>query len=124
MKSNVAIDIETSILPDFTEALLSRSRRRTLLRLLASYDQPQAAADLATELALREHDMTVDATPWEEIKRNYLRLHHIHLPKLGDADLITYDEERKMAALTARGEQLILEFEHIDDGLAEFTPEG
>ncbi|QLH81020.1 DUF7344 domain-containing protein [Halosimplex pelagicum] len=65
-------------------AVLSDSNRRFVLSHLAQRETPPALDPLAGALAEWNDDLT------REDAR--IALHHVHLPKLGDAGLVEYDE--------------------------------
>lgn len=105
-------------------SLLARPRRRALLGVLASREQPQGVADLASELADREVGTSVDGVPMEDLDRISVSLHHVHLPKLADTGLVTYDQGRKVAALTSRGERLTEELDRLPEAVVAFGTDG
>lgn len=94
---------------EFTEAdaldtifdLLSSPRRRHVLRCLDEYDDPLALADLADEVAVREYDRPLTETSPEEVKRIYVSLYHTHVPKLEDAGVVEYNQERDLVSLAS-----------------------
>ena len=84
--------------------LLSSKRRRTLLEVLAnSTATTHSLESLATAITQTEQPSALGARP---ARRVCLSLHHVHLPKLDDAGLVTYDAARNVV-------------EHTDDELAE-----
>ena len=67
---------------------LSDARRRTILQHLADADRLVSRADLATAVAAREHtdaDNPVNLTTAKQVE---VMLHHVHLPKLEEAQLV------------------------------------
>ncbi|SFS00813.1 hypothetical protein SAMN05216559_2409 [Halomicrobium zhouii] len=95
--------IQTTISPDATldEAFtaLSHERRRAVFRCLQSADGPVGVADLARDVVARERDADGRAIPDEAVERCYVRLHHVHLPKLTDAGFLHYDQDQTTVAL-------------------------
>lgn len=82
--------------------ILSHERRQYLLYCLDRYRTPIALADLADEVARLEHDAaTLRQVPKDEVKRVYLDLYHTHIPKLDDAALLDYSQDRDAVHLTA-----------------------
>lgn len=79
--------------------LLSNRRRRHLLRCLDEYDDPMALADLADEIAAKEYDAPITETSAKEVKRIYVSLYHNHVPKLEEAGIVRYSQERDLVAL-------------------------
>ncbi|MBX0294605.1 DUF7344 domain-containing protein [Haloarcula nitratireducens] len=69
--------------------LLASDRRRVLLDALKETTVPTALSSLATEVAAREEG--VDAGDDEAVERVAVTLHHNHLPRMEDADLLRYD---------------------------------
>ena len=72
--------------PDTVFSLLSNSRRRHLLYLLAEDGTPQPVELLATRIA----DMEATETDTEDV---YLSLVHAHLPKLETHQVVSCDGE-------------------------------
>ncbi|OAQ52270.1 hypothetical protein HTG_11655 [Natrinema mahii] len=86
--------------------VLSHHRRRYALQCLREYETPLALADLADEVAVREHDRPLPEIPSEAVKRIYVSLYHTHVPKLADADHVRYSQERDEVALLDHAAQL------------------
>lgn len=70
--------------------VLSNRRRRYALRCLEACETPMAVADLADELARRETDGPAVRDVRERLR---ISLYHRHLPKMADADLVSFDED-------------------------------
>ncbi|GAA0259055.1 hypothetical protein ACFFQF_23575 [Haladaptatus pallidirubidus] len=80
---------------------LSDKRRRYALYCLNYHQTPMALADLATEIARYEYDAdTRTEIPDGETKSIYTTLHHNHLPRLAEANLVMYDSTTHTAELT------------------------
>ncbi|QSW98323.1 DUF7344 domain-containing protein [Haloterrigena alkaliphila] len=89
--------------------MLSHRRRRYALECLREYENPLPLADLADEVAVREHDAPITEIPPEEVRRIYLTLYHTHVPKLAAAEYVDYSQERDTVTLrehSERSEQL------------------
>jgi hypothetical protein len=69
--------------------LLASERRRLALSVLSERSSPVALEELADEIARRETDL--DENDAESVKRVRTTLHHVHLPKMSDRDLLEYD---------------------------------
>jgi len=80
--------------------LLSSERRRHVLDCLAHHGS-LALPDLADEVAAREHDAPLPQVPEDAVLTVYLSLYHTHVPKLADATVVTYDQDRDVVALAA-----------------------
>lgn len=80
--------------------VLSHERRRYALYCLRKYRTPMALADLADEVARLEHGTRpLTEISEEEVKRIYVDLYHSHVPKMEDANLLEYDQERDSVRL-------------------------
>lgn len=75
-------------------SVLTHRHRRSVLRRLAAADDALHLADLARDLAREE---SVDE---REAGRIYVRLYHVHVPKLREAGVVSFDPESKLAATT------------------------
>ena len=73
--------------------LLANERRRIALAVLADRSTPIGLDGLAEEIASIEGD--VDAVDEHAVRRVSIALHHNHLPRMADVNLITYDRETK-----------------------------
>lgn len=71
--------------------LLASERRRTILDVLAGRATPVDLADLARTVAAREADTDEDDP--KDVERVTVSLHHNHLPKMDDLDVLHYDVE-------------------------------
>lgn len=67
-------------------SLLADDRRRGVLHYLTQHVGAVSLGELAEQLAVHENDPTYD-----NYERVLTDLHHSHLPKLVDADLVHYD---------------------------------
>lgn len=81
-------------------AALSNDERRELLRYLKDVHVAQIE-DVAQQLLKRESGSAEGKSDAMKI-----RLHHMHLPKVGEAGLLTWDPQQNRIALTALGSQL------------------
>lgn len=72
--------------------LLASDRRRLALDLLAGRTTPVELRHLATRVAARE-DAEGAAVDEKIITRVAVTLHHVHLPKLAEADVLDYDAD-------------------------------
>lgn len=83
-------------------AALAHQRRRDTLSCLHRHNV-LALADLADELAVREYGTTIDGIPADAVTDVYLSLYHRHVPKLADANLVRYEQDRDLVAITDTG---------------------
>lgn len=81
--------------------LLASKRRQTLLELLAtSGEDAHSLESLATGVTQTEQGGGLGAYPSHRV---CLFLHHVHLPKLDAADIVTYDPQRNVVECTGTG---------------------
>lgn len=81
-------------------SVLADDRRRRLLAYLRDKDGDVASfADLIDHLLVREAD-SADALDADGVA---ISLHHVHLPKLADADLVEYDTQSRTVRYIGRG---------------------
>lgn len=73
---------------------LSSPRRLHILRLLAEAGTSLTLANLAREIARIEQDRSQVGVTAEQTKEMQISLHHIHIPRLIDADLVEYDKNK------------------------------
>lgn len=90
-------DASTEALDD-AFALLADQRRRLLLTVMRTYGEELTLPDAAEEVAVRETGRKVTNIPAERVREVYLSLYHDHLPRLVDAGLLEYDQERDLVA--------------------------
>lgn len=95
--------------------ILSNARRRTFLILLDSHKQAPAIADMAKDIAEQEHETPADELSDETIEHIHISLYHCHIPKLEDAGIITYDQDRNTVAFTERGERFYAQAQCLID---------
>lgn len=80
--------------------VLSSTRRRVTLDVLARRGDSVHLRDLAAAVAEREDG---PASPdGGVVDRVAVSLHHVHLPKLSDHDLVDYDRETNVASRGGR----------------------
>lgn len=86
--------------------LLADRRRRDALRVLAYHDEPVTLADLADEVAIREHGVPLTDVPAESVLRVYLSLYHAHVPRLAGAGVVAYDQDDDVVRLSTGAAEL------------------
>lgn len=80
---------------DAAFTLLKDPRRRHLVSILADRVAPVSLSELAAAVAARESETDPDEVSAETVDAVAATLHHKHLPRLVDADLVTYDAESR-----------------------------
>lgn len=98
-------------------AVLADQRRRYVLSLLRTHDGMVSLADLADEIVIREHGTRLPEIPTNEVRRIYLSLYHVHVPKLVDAGVVLYDQDRDLVATTAVASRLYPYLDRCDGTL-------
>lgn len=88
---------------DETFELLANERRRLLLHVMRSYGEAVTLPDAAEAVASREFGRDVATLSGERIATVYLSLYHDHLPRLVEAGLLEYDQERDLVSPAAIG---------------------
>lgn len=84
-------------------SLLSSTRRRHTLYELLNHDSPLSPHHLALTIAAWESHQPLSAVDDDLYQQILTALHHTHLPKLADADLVSYDEQQERVAFTPSG---------------------
>lgn len=80
--------------------LLSSARRRYVLSYLQQDGGTVDFGTLAKHVAAWENDTAVEELTNQEQKRVYVSLYQTHIPKLEDAGIVNYDQERGTVTLT------------------------
>jgi len=91
---------DKSLTQDVVFDILSSARRRYVLYLLKTEDEPIEMTDLAERVAAWENDTTVAELTKQQRKRVYVSLYQTHVPKLEDAGLVEYDQDSGAVDLT------------------------
>ena len=107
LSSTDGIELDASESPDEVFELLGSQRRRYVVRCLTEFDGSLSLADLADEVATREHDAVITELSAETVKRIYVSLYHNHVPKLEAAGVVAYDQERDAVALDDGVDELV-----------------
>jgi len=97
-------DIELS--RDLVFDVLKNRRRRYALHYLKYHDESVKLSDLAEQVAAWENDTTVDSISAAQRKRVYTALYQSHLPKLDDAGIVDYNQNRGVVELSDASDQL------------------
>ncbi|NEU58275.1 hypothetical protein [Halorussus sp. MSC15.2] len=93
--------------------LVRNPRRRYAISVLSDRESPLSVSELAAAVARRTEDPDLDrppATP-DEVAGS---LHHVHLPKMADANVVAYDAETGEVSL-ARADAVAPFVEAADD---------
>ena len=101
--------------------LLGNPRRRLVLRRLAASDAPVSVAALTDHVVLAESGSeggsiaSVGDAVVGRRRRVRLSLHHVHLPKLTEADAVDVDSGRNVVSLGEKGPMLLDRLTRIDE---------
>lgn len=79
-------------------SILASERRRHVLTIVDEHGEPLALADVADEVAIRESGRPLTELSAQRVARVYTSLYHDHLPRLQDAGLLEYDQNRDLVA--------------------------
>lgn len=90
--------------------VLSNRRRRLVLDQLQSHGS-MTLRDLAEQIAVIDQQTELESLCEEAVEEVEVALHHVHAPKLAEADYVKYDARQKLVGLTDRGRQLRVEVE-------------
>ena len=81
--------------------LLANHRRRLFIQVMCEFREELTLPDAAEEVASRETRRPIVDISAERIADVYISLYHDHLPRLVDAGLLEYDQERDLVAPVA-----------------------
>lgn len=90
---------------DTVYAVLADEHRRAALDVLCSREDPVDVGELARAVLARAED---DSDAVREAGRHSLRvsMYHVHVPKLAEAGLVSFDREAAQVAVTDVGEEI------------------
>lgn len=107
---------EVADLPlDVTFEILKNRRRRLVMKYLRTVDGTVSIGEVAEHIAAIENDTTVHQLDAQQRKRVYIGLYQCHLPKMDDADVVQYDQNRGNIELGENAESLYDYIETDDD---------
>jgi len=76
--------------------ILTNERRRHVLRVVGDQGEAMTLPDVADEVAVREYGRPLPDIEPETVTEIYISIYHDHLPRLVDANLLSYDQERDL----------------------------
>ncbi len=88
--------------------LLKNRRRREVLAYLLEADDTVTLGELAEQIAAWENDTDINALSSDQRKRVYVALYQTHLPKMDDAGIVEYDQDRGLIALADNADLLMM----------------
>lgn len=92
---------------DVVYDILKNKRRRFVLLYLESVEGSVTIGELAERIAAYENDLPVEGLNAQQRKRVYIGLYQCHLPKMADAGLIEFNQNRGKVELEEHGADLI-----------------
>lgn len=96
---------------DVTFEILKNRRRRLVLEYIRDMEESTTIGELAEHIAAIENDTTVQQLNAQQRKRVYIGLYQCHLPKMDDAGVVEFNQDRGLIALGANVEPL---YEYLD----------
>ena len=104
--ASVADDETERLSKDVIFELLKNRRRREVLAYLLEADETVTLGELAEQIAAWENDTSVNALNSDQRKRVYVALYQTHLPKMDDAGIVEYDQDRGLISLADNADLL------------------
>ena len=95
-----------SIALDSVLDVCQHQHRRIVLAILAGEERALTLNDLTEAILKYNHQTPRSEASEETITEIRLSLHHVHLPKLASAELITTDSDQKLVELSDQFEQV------------------
>jgi len=114
-------ETEATLSKDDLFELLKNPRRRAVLRFLESTDGNATLSELAEHIAAQENDIEVQQLNAYQRKRVYVALYQCHLPKMDDADIVDYDQDRGDIELREEADQLLTYLDSDDDAETDWS---
>jgi len=99
---------EDGLSKDVIFELLKNRRRREVLTYLLDCEGTVTLGELAEQIAAWENDTTVNQLNSDQRKRVYVALYQTHLPKMDDAGIIDYDQDRGLIELSDNADLLVM----------------
>jgi hypothetical protein len=87
--------------------ILKNQRCRLVLQYLREADDPAKLGTLAEHIAAFENGVAPTGLNAQQRKRVYIGLYQCHLPKMADAGVVDFDQDRGTVAINGSGEALL-----------------
>ncbi len=88
--------------------LLKNRRRRQVLAYLLETEETVTLGELAERIAAWENNTEIAALSSDQRKRVYVALYQTHLPKMDDAGIVDYDQDRGLITLADNADLLVM----------------
>ncbi|OVE85994.1 DUF7344 domain-containing protein [Natronolimnobius baerhuensis] len=108
LASSAPEDDDESLSKDVIFELLKNRRRREVLTYLLEAEETVTLGELAEQIAAWENDTDVNALSSDQRKRVYVALYQTHLPKMDDAGIVEYDQDRGLISLSDNADLLMM----------------
>lgn len=89
-----ASDDESAVDREVVYETLSNTRRRHVIHFLLQCEERVELSDLSRRIAAWENDVPFEEVTAKQRKRVYTALRQVHLPKLDDAGIVSFDRDR------------------------------
>lgn len=100
-------DEDETLSKDVIFELLKNRRRREVLAYLVEAEGTVTLGELAEQIAAWENDTSVHALSSDQRKRVYVALYQTHLPKMDEAGIVEYDQDRGLITLSENADLLM-----------------
>jgi len=96
--------------------VLQNERRRYVLQYLRQHGGPVSLGDLADHVAATEYDCGYDEVTSVQRKRVYTTLQQSHLPRMDEANIVSFDADAGVIATTPQTRELTVYLEIVPEG--------
>lgn len=101
---------------DHIYTALCHARRRYLCYILSQKTE-LSLTEMATKIAALEHGVSEPEVPENQREQVYVSLYHTHVPKLDDADVLAFDQDRETVTTARHTDQILSVLNAIAGGL-------
>jgi hypothetical protein len=101
------VDGECDLPSDVVFEILKNQRRRLVLQYLRETEGPARLGTLAEHIAAFENGVSPTGLNAQQRKRVYIGLYQCHLPKMADAGVVDFDQDRGIVEMNDDGESLL-----------------
>lgn len=99
--------------------ILQPERRQAAIEVLADAEMtPLPTSKLAEEVAAIEYDCPPGNLNKDQRKRVYIALYQVHLPRLKEMDIVTYDRENQFVGRGDKFDEINTLYTHLLDVLS------
>jgi hypothetical protein len=109
-------ETDQSVTYDECFDLLSNHRRRYTLHYLKQNGEAVTLSDLSETVAAWENGIPVEELSYDERKRVYTSLQQVHLPRMDDAGVVSFDDREGVVEVGPAAEELDIYLEVVQRG--------